>query len=166
MIEDRTVREECRHPDETCPCEIKYIDSADMSRVGARSAVLQTSLQAIPRSLFKVRCDHVDRRLGYSYRSATRGSTRVARRAGTRHATVPTTSSTNNTPTKVRGSRGETPQSWLATQRVSAMLASMPSTMPTPMSRRPLRSTIFRTVLVGAPSAIRMPISWVCNETE
>ena len=45
----------------------------------------------------------------YSVRSATIGSTRVARRAGRRHASNATVRSTIDTPVNVSGSVGDTP---------------------------------------------------------
>ena len=45
----------------------------------------------------------------HSYRSTTNGSTRVARRAGMRHAELPTTIRTTKTAPKVTGSCADTP---------------------------------------------------------
>ena len=53
----------------------------------------------------------------YSDRSATIGSTRVARRAGTKLATIPTTASTATMAASVAGSRGETSNSMLLHHR-------------------------------------------------
>jgi hypothetical protein len=45
----------------------------------------------------------------YSYRNATNGSTRVARRAGKKHAAKPTATTIAATPPNVQGSVTETP---------------------------------------------------------
>jgi hypothetical protein len=58
--------------------------------------------------------------LRYSYLSATRGSTLVARRAGIRHATKATSSKTIGTATKVAMSVGVTPNSKFDIRRVTA----------------------------------------------
>src|ERR1700682_1170836 len=66
----------------------------------------------------------------YSHLSATDGSTRVARRAGTYVASAVTTSSRNATEAKVSGSSGLTPKSRLVRAGDSAAAATVPSTIP------------------------------------
>jgi MFS family permease len=53
----------------------------------------------------------------YSYRKAMIGSTRVARRAGNKHAAAPTATTTATTAENVQGSLADTPQSSLESKR-------------------------------------------------
>src|SRR5215468_8700039 len=70
----------------------------------------------------------------YSYRNATIGSTRVARRAGTEHASRATVPRRTLTAANVNGSLELTPYRSLDINRVSANAVSVPN--PTPISTR------------------------------
>ena len=60
----------------------------------------------------KAGANRLDPRPGLSQRSATTGSTRMARRAGIAHPSKPERMSTAVTQMKVSGSRGTLPQTW------------------------------------------------------
>src|SRR5258708_3716678 len=62
----------------------------------------------------------------YSYLNATIGSTRIARRAGTKPAMAATIASATETTAMVSGSIGESSKSWLAIMRVAASASGMP----------------------------------------
>src|SRR5262249_50265947 len=95
----------------------------------------------------------------YALRSATIGSTVVARRAGTRHATAATRPSISATARNVGGSVGETSYRRLAQSRETASATATPIARPIPTWRMPCPSTIARTLSGRAPSAMRMPNS-------
>jgi hypothetical protein len=65
----------------------------------------------------------------------------------------------HHTLTSVGTSYGATPKSCRDSTRVAARLASTPTAIPAPSSRRPEPSTIRSTSVRVAPSAMRMPIS-------
>ncbi len=94
------------------------------------------------------------------------GSTRVARRAGKKVATIPATSSAKAAAAKVSGSNGLTPWRKNARLRVTPRAMATPSSTPSSARMVPWRITIETTSPYWAPSAIRMPISWVRCETE
>src|SRR6185369_10105238 len=97
----------------------------------------------------------------YSYRSATSGSTFVARSAGTRHAMKATANNNTATTPNVIGSLAVTWNRNAAITRVNAYAPSSPKTTPPNASNIPCRSTIFSTSNRRAPSAMRTPISCV-----
>src|SRR5690348_14371955 len=66
----------------------------------------------------------------HSWRRATIGSTRIARRAGIQHATRATTSRSAAVAANVSGSFALTPNSWLATIFVDANAATIPTAIP------------------------------------
>src|SRR5918996_5597734 len=70
----------------------------------------------------------------YSYRSATNGSTFVARRAGIQHASSATEASVNDTATNVSASVALPLKSKLLITRVKANEAPSPITTPTKAS--------------------------------
>src|SRR5271157_224017 len=101
----------------------------------------------------------------YSYRNVTIGSTLVARRAGKTQAVTPTPNTAVTTRPRVKGSVAETPRNWLARSRVSARLATNPMAMPVRIRVSP-RFSINRKMLEReAPSASRIPTSWVLSDT-
>src|SRR6185503_6389761 len=102
----------------------------------------------------------------YSYRSATSGSTCVARRAGIKHASNAAPSATRNTSTYAAGSDAETPNNMLDIQRVNTKAAPSPITAPINVSAIPFPITILRIEDLCAPSAMRMPISCVRKAIE
>src|SRR5690606_7096898 len=83
-------------------------------------------------------CDFVLSRASRSgeRRSAVRGSTRVAPRAGSQRASTATPASSSGTTTKVSGSAGTTPKSTLVMRRVAASPQRTRSTTPAPARRR------------------------------
>jgi hypothetical protein len=99
----------------------------------------------------------------HSYRSATRGSTRVARRAGIQQASSAITASKIPTAPKVTGSFGLTPTKRFAMARVPASASSRP--IPRPMLRTPTPCfksifTLKMVVLTAIPSAsVMIPIT-------
>lgn len=97
----------------------------------------------------------------YSYRRATTGSTRVARRAGIQQAASATPINASVTATNVAGSEAFTPKSKLVIRRVSAKAAATPNTTPKKARRRPSLRTMRSTRPRSAPSAMRTPISRV-----
>src|SRR6185437_8771124 len=70
----------------------------------------------------------------HSLRSATMGSTRVARRAGSQLASVAAAASRTTTPARVTGSTGVTPKSRPVTSLAAASAAAMPITSPASIS--------------------------------
>src|SRR5438876_7574994 len=98
--------------------------------------------------------------MSYSYRRATSGSTCVARRAGSKHATKPTATTMTTTMLKVNGSVAETPQIWLASKRVRAKLVTKPRRMPAAIRRMPLRKTIRSE---EHTSELQSPVHLVCR---
>src|ERR1044072_4547738 len=80
----------------------------------------------------------------YSYRRAINGSTFVARRAGSAHASTAAPSDTRSTIKYVAGSDALTPNNMLDIQRVSANAPANPITVPISVSNIPLRITISR----------------------
>src|ERR1022692_636995 len=102
----------------------------------------------------------------YSWRSATAGSTRLARQAGAAQAAKATTASTSGAARNVTGSAGFTPYSSAASKWVSAAAPANPMAMPVSAIRRPLPATIRSTSAERAPSAMRMPNSRVRRLTE
>jgi hypothetical protein len=93
------------------------------------------------------------------------GSTRVARRAGRKHAANPATTTSITTAPNVHGSVGEIPQIWLANNRVAPKLANSPMQIPTTISAAPRFSIICKIWRCCAPNAMRTPISRVCSDT-
>src|SRR5713101_1118462 len=94
----------------------------------------------------------------YSYRNATMGSTRAARRAGAHAATSATAHNTAGTATKVIGSSARTWKSRLARKRVAASAPATPRTRPAAETRKLWRTTMRTIAPRCAPSAMRMPI--------
>src|SRR6185369_17433737 len=102
----------------------------------------------------------------YSYRSAFNGSTRVARRAGTKHAIKTTRNNPTDTATNVTASVAVTSKSNVEINLVNANDATSPATTPATPSTIPLLTTSLSTSKRCAPSAIRTPISCVRCKTE
>src|SRR5437660_11248969 len=73
----------------------------------------------------------------YSCRSATIGSTRVARRAGMWHATRATTAKSSPTEVNVIASVSLTPKSCALSKRVNARASAVPTTRPASVSLNP-----------------------------
>src|SRR5262245_15870197 len=90
-----------------------------------------------------------------------RGSTLVARRAGTSDAINATSNKTKGTKMKVARSVGVTWNSKLDITRVIAYAPTNPTTVPTTTSDIAYLNTSFNTSPTCAPSAIRIPISRV-----
>jgi hypothetical protein len=99
--------------------------------------------------------------LPYCSRSATIGSTRVARRAGIMLAAKPATTSTAAAEANDGTSNGLTPYSTTAIERASRAAEPSPTTTPTTISSMLFRTTSPRVLPTSAPSAIRSPISRV-----
>src|SRR3954447_1938607 len=97
----------------------------------------------------------------YSDLSASTGSTRDARHAGTVLARIATPVSSTATTANVIGSAGVTPCSNPRSRRVMASDSTIPVPMPTSASDNPLPSTILITSGRRAPIATRIPISRV-----
>src|SRR5262249_50595598 len=95
------------------------------------------------------------------HRTATSGSTFVARRAGIQQASNATNVSSSAITTNVSGSVALTPYSKLFIRRVAASAASKPIITPANASFSPCPTTSFKTSADCAPRAIRMPISRV-----
>ncbi len=87
------------------------------------------------------------------------GSTRAARKAGTRQATKDTDARSSATAIMVSGSRALTPNNKVSRRRVSPRAPAIPIANPMDVSVRPLRRTMPRRLPVLAPSAARMPSS-------
>ena len=98
---------------------------------------------------------------GYSSRSATIGSTLLARHAGTTVAANATSASNAGTLRKVAMSLVLTPNNRLAITRVRATAPIKPAKMPISASCIPCRTTSPRIFSRRAPSATRIPISRV-----
>ena len=95
------------------------------------------------------------------------GSVFIARRAGTEQAASATMIRIIGTDAKVSGSVALTPNSRFDIRRVSPNDAAKPITTPVAASRMPSPTTILSTCCRCAPSAMRMPISWVrCATTQ
>jgi len=103
---------------------------------------------------------------GYSTRSATSGSTRVARCAGSRHAAIATVVSTTVIVTNVAGSRAVMSTSSVLITLLRKNAPSRPIEIPIAVCKRPRLSTSHDTWPLFAPSAIRTPISDVRCVTE
>src|ERR1051326_7114628 len=107
--------------------------------------------------------------LNYSYRSATIGSTFVARRAGTKQATSATIVSSAAVTPNVSGSLGCTPKSMLfrvPKYLVNTQAPARPSATPIKVKVMPCRRTIASIRPRFAPKAMRIPISCVRRDTE
>ena len=125
--------------------EVKRLGGCPLLRGRARPLRYQSSVPRWP----------------HSYRRQMAGSTLVARQAGSQQAAMQVSSKIIGAKASVAGSRGETPQSWLATMRDKPRLTGSPKMMPITTRRAPLRITRRRTSPALAPSAMRMPISCV-----
>src|SRR5206468_1475442 len=97
----------------------------------------------------------------HSYRSASIGSTFVARLAGNQLARTATITNNTETPRNVSGSVGVTPKSRLDRSRVAANAPALPAAAPVTASFTPWRITIDSTSWCCAPNATRTPISRV-----
>src|SRR5712664_728729 len=97
----------------------------------------------------------------HSWRSATMGSTCIARRAGTKHASSATSRSRIVTPPNVSGSVGVTPKSSFVIKRVRPNDAPRPIAIPIIAIFVPCPRMSHRTSLRSAPRVRRTPISWV-----
>src|SRR5262245_18260520 len=106
--------------------------------------------------------------LSVSYRShkAFTGSTEAARWAGITHARSATPNRRNGTSANVRGSVPLTPYSTLASARTTPRAPARPTKIPTQTGIMPCRTINHSTFDGRAPSARRMPISFVRCETE
>ena len=91
----------------------------------------------------------------HSYRSASRGSTRTARRAGTQQASRATPTNKTPTPIRVSGSAGWTPKRNELKACDSATAARAPTTTPATIRRNPSPKTSFR--MSPLPGADRAP---------
>src|SRR2546425_2451113 len=99
----------------------------------------------------------------HSYRSATIGSTRVARHAGTQHAISATSANAAAAAASDTGSYGRTENSKLLSTHVRPSDATSPTPSPANRSDIPCPIASPRTSAREAPSAIRSPIScWRC----
>src|SRR5262245_13834414 len=101
-----------------------------------------------------------------SARSAVIGSTAVARRAGTNAATTATATSSTADTTIVAGSAGSTPNSRPFRNRDSGIAAAPPTARPMSAMAAPSPRIIRRISTRWAPSATRMPSSFVRWLTE
>src|SRR5882762_9499513 len=101
----------------------------------------------------------------HSYLKATIGSTREARETGTTMARQVTKSIMTAAPRMVTGSDDDTPNSWLATNRLAIIPAKTPETIPKPNNLNASFATSQITALGLEPSAMRMPISRVLRVT-
>lgn len=102
----------------------------------------------------------------YSYRNASIGLTRLARRAGIQTASRATAVKTIGTDTNTAGSQGWTLNRNLVMNCVRLNANETPSTTPTIARVMPCKMIMFLTRLVSAPSARRIPISGVRCSTE
>jgi putative ABC transport system permease protein len=101
----------------------------------------------------------------YSYRNASIGSTRVARRAGRYPATSATTINSVAAAASAIGSCADRSNSCDCTTRLSAIASGRPTATPMTTISATSFSTSHMTELRSAPSAIRMPISRVRRAT-
>src|ERR1043165_8314836 len=106
------------------------------------------------------------RRLSYSYRKATIGSTLVARRAGKYDASRATARRMRATAPKVRGSVALTWNSMDGIKRIRMNAPTRPEMTPTMAVVMDWRSTSRSTLPALAPSAMRTPISRVRRAIE
>src|SRR5580704_13257067 len=95
----------------------------------------------------------------YSWRNATIGSTRMARRAGTYPASVATAVRVRVTIAIVLGSFAETPKSICPSRCAAPSAHGIPTATPANVNSSVSRSTIPKIALRDAPSATRIPIS-------
>src|SRR5947207_1759889 len=107
----------------------------------------------------------VDQRVHYSYLKATIGSTRAARREGTKLASAVTPSSTTVTNPKTRGSCGDSWNNRGPSQLHPARAITTPMTIPAAPSDKPSLTTSFTKSRRCAPSAARTPSSWIRCDT-
>src|SRR5918996_3800142 len=104
----------------------------------------------------------IDReRHGYSFRRATMGSVRAARRAGSAAASTATADSTAVPIAKVGGSVGLTWKSRLETRLDNTSAPARPTASPMPASTAPWRTTVVSTSVWRGPRALPIPISCV-----
>src|SRR5262249_46054530 len=101
----------------------------------------------------------------HSSRNAAIGSTRAALRAGRYPAKAATLSSSNVAAAIVDGSFGLNPKSKVEAVCVAASDANSPTATPATTSANASRNTSQMTFPRRAPSAIRMPISFVRRAT-
>src|SRR5688572_1531660 len=94
-----------------------------------------------------------------SSRSVIAGSSRAARPAGIKPASIPMDAMAAHAMTNATGSSGETPNSSAFAKRVSANAPADPMTKPISTRFEASRRTCPTTSEDRAPSAIRMPIS-------
>lgn len=101
----------------------------------------------------------------YWYRSTVAGSTRVARMAGMHAATMATRARTAIPTNNVAGSLGDTLNKTAESARPAPRAASSPTAIPVVTVTITARKTIQTTPAPPAPSAIRIPISFVRSPT-
>src|SRR4029453_17989567 len=102
----------------------------------------------------------------HSLRSATSGSSRAARQAGTRHAAIATAVRRPVIEANVTGSVGETWMSTVLSTRLRPNAPRRPRPTPIASCTSPWRRINQDTSFAPAPSAIRTPISVVRCVTE
>src|SRR6266404_1561592 len=95
----------------------------------------------------------------YSYRKATSGSTRVARRAGIMLATITTAHVARTAITIARGSSGARPKRKERSKRAPTIASGNPNATPAALSITLSRAIIHKTCRGLAPSAMRTPNS-------
>src|SRR5205085_12263873 len=101
----------------------------------------------------------------HSWRRARNGSRRLARRAGTRHASSAIVASSSGVPRYVTGSVALTPNRIVRTKRAKDHAAAQPMARPIPTSSIAPETTRRKTSARPAPTAIRIPISPVLRLT-
>src|SRR5262245_8002084 len=97
----------------------------------------------------------------HSTRSATSGSTFVARRAGIQQATIATASINSAAESNETGSVGVSLKSSVEARRATAKISGNPMATPAMTSNNASRRINQNTSRLCAPSAIRIPISLV-----
>src|SRR2546425_10485376 len=107
----------------------------------------------------------LEERVHHSYLKATIGSTRAARREGTKLASTVTPSSTTVTNPKTSGSCGDSWNNSGLSQWPPARAITTPITIPAAPSDKPSSTTSLTRSRCCAPRAARTPSSWVRCET-
>src|SRR5215471_9378778 len=111
----------------------KDASSVLRSSGGVRSLTSIRQQPLKPAALFRYRMSAPD----HSDRNVLAGSIRIARQAGTRHASSDTPHKTTITPEYVTASRRETPNSIEAIAELATAAPRSPTTTPEPMSTAP-----------------------------
>src|SRR5262245_9820842 len=156
--EHRAVRSDAER--QSCNCNQRETRKSEQHSDGISKVLKQVCCHPFFLSFF------ISSMTDSSHVSEVIGSTRVARRAGMKHASNATPASNNDKAANVIGSVASTPNNRDSISRVKASAPANPTAIAITIRRIPYPMTIPRIVCRSAPSATRIPSSRVRSETE